>query len=90
MDIIFASSNHAKDVLENSKFEMTDKNNPNNKQMLQLNTKVEVLFEGVKLDKFYNIKQNEKTKLFRVFRFYSGKLLLFTYGALDARRVRRR
>ena len=63
MDVIFVSSNHAKDVLENSKFEMADKNNPNNKQMLQLNTKVEVLFEGIRLDKYYNIKSDEKTKL---------------------------
>ena len=52
MDVIFVSSNHAKDVLENSKFEMADKNNPNNKQMLQLNTKVEVLFEGIRLEAY--------------------------------------
>tara|TARA_B100000900_G_C20552252_1_gene705247 strand:+ start:34 stop:1371 length:1338 start_codon:yes stop_codon:yes gene_type:complete len=63
MDLILVSSNHAKNVLENANFEVVDKNNPNNKQILKLNTKVEVLFEGVKLDKYYNIKSSDRTKL---------------------------
>ena len=63
MNVIFASSNHAKEVLENSKFEIPDKNNPNQKHQLALNTKVEVLFEGLRLDKYYNIKAEERTKL---------------------------
>ena len=63
MNVIFTSSNHAKEVLENAKFEMVDKNNPNNKQILKLNTKIEVLFEGVKLDKYFNTKSTERTKL---------------------------
>ena len=62
MDLILVSSNHAKNVLENANFEVVDKNNPNNKQILKLNTKVEVLFEGVKLDKYYNIKSSDRTK----------------------------
>ena len=63
MNVILTSSNHAKEVLEKTKYDMTDKNNPNVKQTLSLNTKVEVLFEGIRLDKYYNIKADEKTKL---------------------------
>ena len=63
MNIIFASSNHAKEVLENAKYEMTDKNNPNNKQILKLNTKIEVLFEGLRLDKYFKTDSKDKTKL---------------------------
>ena len=63
MNVVLTSSNHAKEVLEKTKYDMTDKNNPNVKQTLSLNTKVEVLFEGIRLDKYYNIKADEKTKL---------------------------
>lgn len=63
MDLNLVSSNHAKEVLQNARYEMTDKNNPNNKQTLALNSKIEVLFEGLRLDKYYKIKPTERTKL---------------------------
>ena len=63
MDLVLASSYHTKSVLENSNWEVADKNNPNNKRALTISTKIEVLFEGLRLDKYYNIKQEERTEL---------------------------
>ena len=63
MDLVLASSNHAKNVLEGSKYEVTDRNNPNVKRPLEIKTKIEILFEGLRLDKYYNIKKEEKTEL---------------------------
>lgn len=53
MDIVIVSSNHAKAVFENSKFEKVDKNTNQNIGTLELSTPIEVLFEGVDINKYF-------------------------------------
>lgn len=55
MDIVLTSSNHSKVVFEETMFDETDKvGNVLNK--IKLNTKVEVLFEGADLTKYFKTK----------------------------------
>ena len=61
MDLVLTSSEHSKRVFEETSFNKTDKHNPNVKGILQLETPVEVLFEGINLDiykKNSNISKN--------------------------------
>jgi glycosyltransferase involved in cell wall biosynthesis len=51
MDLVLVSSKHAKDVFEKTTYDKLDQNNQLLGQ-LKLTTPVEVLFEGVRLDKF--------------------------------------
>lgn len=53
MDMVIVSSNHAKAVFENSKFEKVDKVTNQNNGVLELTTPVEVLFEGVDTNKYF-------------------------------------
>ncbi len=53
MDLILVSSKHAKSVFENSKFENKDKNTNQTVSILELKTPIEVLFEGVDLNKYF-------------------------------------
>ena len=52
MDLIIASSEHAKKGLEDSKFELQDNKNNSIVQRISLTTKVEVLFEGINTEMF--------------------------------------
>jgi glycosyltransferase involved in cell wall biosynthesis len=52
MDLVLASSEHAKKVFEGSRYDKKDQNTGQLISTLQLQTPVEVLFEGVRLDKF--------------------------------------
>jgi hypothetical protein len=56
MDLILASSNHSVESLNRSKFDMKDEKTGQIKQKLELSTKVEVLFEGADLSKYFPIK----------------------------------
>lgn len=53
MDMVMVSSNHAKSVFENSKFEQQDKNTNKVMGVVELKTPVEVLFEGVDVEKYF-------------------------------------
>jgi glycosyltransferase involved in cell wall biosynthesis len=53
MDLVLASSEHSKTVFENSKFEQKDKNTNKTVSIIELKTPVEVLFEGVDLNKYF-------------------------------------
>jgi hypothetical protein len=53
MDLILASSNHAKLVFESSNAQMYDNNTKQLIKDIKLTTRVEVLFEGVDLNKYY-------------------------------------
>jgi len=53
MDMILVSSNHAKMVFESSRFEAEDKATGKKSSILELTTPIEVLFEGVDLNKYY-------------------------------------
>ena len=53
MDLILASSEHSKTVFENTKFEQKDKNSNKTVSIVELKTPVEVLFEGVDLNKYF-------------------------------------
>ena len=52
MNLILASSEHAKTVFKNSVFEKRDQKTNQNLGTLQIEKPVEVLFEGIRLDKF--------------------------------------
>ena len=52
MDINFVSSEHAKQTFINSRYSTKD-NNGNDTGILELNKPVEVLFEGVNIDKYF-------------------------------------
>lgn len=64
MNVVFASSKHAKDVFVNSTFDQKDQQG-NVIRNIKLEKPVEVLFEGADLNKYFHIPENElpKTKL---------------------------
>jgi hypothetical protein len=53
MNLILVSSKHAKDVFENSKFEERDQQTNQIISNIDLKTPVEILFEGVDLNKYF-------------------------------------
>ena len=62
MDLVLTSSVHGKKVFENSKFDITDKQN-NKTGELKLEKPVEVLFEGVDLTKYKRLNLPTDNKL---------------------------
>jgi hypothetical protein len=62
MDVVLVSSQHAKTVFENSKFEKRDQNKQQILGVVELNTPVEILFEGLDLNKYFYIDQSEYPK----------------------------
>ena len=52
MDLVLVSSQHAKKVFEDSKFNMQDSRTGQVTGVVELKTKVEVLFEGVDIEKY--------------------------------------
>jgi glycosyltransferase involved in cell wall biosynthesis len=65
MDLNLVSSNHSKHVFEQSTFEKQDKNTNQTVGVIKLEKPTEVLFEGVNLDKYFHIDDNdlEETEL---------------------------
>ena len=59
MNVTLVSSNHAKKVLETSTFEQRDKNTNALVGVIKLEKPVEVLFEGVDLNKYFYIPDEE-------------------------------
>lgn len=53
MDLILTSSVHSKNVFENSSFDLQDPNTRQTLRQVKLETPVEVLFEGVDLEKYF-------------------------------------
>jgi len=62
MDLILTSSEHGKSSLVNSAFEVQDKNT-GAKQSLKVTTEVEVIFEGVDLEKYCKVSKKAATEL---------------------------
>ena len=62
MTATFVSSKHAKNVLESSSFEEKDKNTNQTVRTIRLQKPVEVLFEGVDLNKYFHIPEEELPK----------------------------
>ena len=56
MDLILASSNHAVESFNRSKFDVTDERTKQVTQKIELKTKVEVLFEGADITKYFPSK----------------------------------
>ena len=56
MNLNLVSSNHAKQVFENSSFEQRDKNTNQILKVIKLEKPIEVLFEGVDLNKYFFIE----------------------------------
>jgi glycosyltransferase involved in cell wall biosynthesis len=63
MNLILTSSNHSKNVFENTSYEMQNKQT-GQKQPLKLTTPVKVLFEGANLDVYKGIKEFTNEKLY--------------------------
>lgn len=61
MDLVLTSSEHSKQVFEISKFEKREPNQP--PQIIELKTKCEVLLEGVDLNVYKTLINDEKTDL---------------------------
>lgn len=59
MDLNLVSSNHAKKVFEESTFEKRDKNTNQTVEVIKTNKPIEVLFEGVDLNKYNFIPDEE-------------------------------
>lgn len=59
MNVTFVSSNHAKQVFEQSAFEERDQQTQQVRRVIRLEKPVEVLFEGVNLDKYFHIEEKE-------------------------------
>jgi glycosyltransferase involved in cell wall biosynthesis len=52
MDLVIVSAQHAKDTFERSKFNMQDSNTGQITGVVELTTKVKVLFEGIDIEKY--------------------------------------
>jgi uncharacterized protein YacL (UPF0231 family) len=63
MNVTLVSSNHAKQVFEQSSFEQRDQRSGQVVRRVQLEKPVEVLFEGVDLNKYFYTEELPKTKL---------------------------
>lgn len=63
MDLVLVSSEHSKSSLVNSKFIMQDEKTKQQVGDLKVNVPVEVLFEGVDLDKYYTSTKSESQTL---------------------------
>jgi len=63
MDLVLVSSEHAKKVFEDSKFNMQDNRTGQVTGVVELKTKVEVLFEGVDTKKYLPLALPTKLKL---------------------------
>jgi len=59
MNLTLVSSNHAKNVFESSTFEKRDKNTNQTVGVIKLEKPIEVLFEGVDLNKYFYIDDND-------------------------------
>ncbi len=53
MDLILASTNHSVESFNRSKFDITDEKTKQLREKVELNTKVEVLFEGADISKYF-------------------------------------
>jgi hypothetical protein len=59
MNITFVSSNHAKQVFENSKFEQKDEKTNQIIRKIQLEKPIEVLFEGADIEQYYPLEPHQ-------------------------------
>jgi len=66
MDMNIVSSNHAKEVFENSKFEQVDNQTQQKMGVIQLEKPIEVLFEGANLEKYFPSKEKSSINLSEV------------------------
>lgn len=63
MNTTWVSSNHAKTVFENSKFDQTDKRTNQKVGKIELEKPVEVVFEGANLDVYKPLQKSEITNI---------------------------
>ena len=63
MDVTFVSSKHSKDVFEQVNFEKKDQNTKQTIAKISLQKPVEVLFEGVDIETYRPLKDNEKPSI---------------------------
>lgn len=63
MDLILTSSNHSKKVFETSTVDLKDKNTGQLARKVKLEKPVEVLFEGLDVEKYFQTKSDPKSEL---------------------------
>jgi glycosyltransferase involved in cell wall biosynthesis len=78
MDLLLVSSNHAKESFLRSKFEVADPKTEQVKERIQLNTKMEVLFEGIDLTKL--LPSTDKTDITETLDSIPESFCFFTTG----------
>ena len=80
MDLTLVSSNHAKNVFENSKFE--EKNNQTGQVVrnIKLEKPIEVLFEGVNTDVYKKVDKVEDSEIWNVFDYISEEFNFLYVG----------
>ena len=59
MNLVLVSSDHAKKVLESTAYEQKDKNTNTTVAVLKVQTPIQILFEGVDLNKYFFIPEKE-------------------------------
>ncbi len=64
MDLVLVSAKHAKEVFQNSKFDMLDERTKQKRGVVELNTKVEILFEGVDLNTYLPCKPDTNSEIY--------------------------
>ena len=65
MHLNLVSSEHSKSVSLNTQFEKKDKNTQETLEVIKCNKPVEILFEGLDLDKYYKKPTSSKTNIFK-------------------------
>ena len=65
MDVNFVSSTHSKNVAIASKFDKIDKKTKQKTASIEINKPLEVLFEGLDLDKYYKKPASSKTNILK-------------------------
>jgi glycosyltransferase involved in cell wall biosynthesis len=80
MDLTLVSSNHAKNVFENSKFE--EKNNQTGQvvRSIKLEKPVEVLFEGVNIDIYKKVDKADESQIWDVFDYINEEFNFLYVG----------
>ena len=63
MDLVLASSNHAVESFNRSKFDITDEKTGQVREKIQLETKIEILFEGADVNKYFPLTTKGTSKI---------------------------
>tara|TARA_R110000803_G_scaffold109199_1_gene177579 strand:- start:15382 stop:16689 length:1308 start_codon:yes stop_codon:yes gene_type:complete len=80
VDLLLVSSKHAKDTFLRSKFELADEKTKQVKERIQLNTKMEVLFEGADITKYFPTTPDSNSSIVKTLDKVPEKFCFLTTG----------